>query len=192
MIQLGSIRSESASTINYVDVDNVAGGYLATSHLIQQGNQRIAHIAVANNSAGADRTAGYRRALAENGLSYDADLVAYGDFTEPTGYRAMKKLIEHKPDAVFASADFMAMGAIRAIQETGLCVPQDIAVVGFDDMPDTSIFDIPLTTIRQPIFRQGVVLIETLIDIIKTSPEPARHIVLPVELVIRASSGAVY
>ena len=66
VIQLGSIRSEDANAINYVDVDNVAGGYLATSHLIQQGKQRIAHIAVANNSAGMDRTAGYRRALAEN------------------------------------------------------------------------------------------------------------------------------
>lgn len=188
VIQLGAIHSEDAKTINYVDVDNIAGAYMATSHLIQKGKRRIAHIAVDDNSAGIDRFAGYQRALSENGLAFDNDLVAYGDFTEPTGYRAMQGLLDKKPDALFASSDWMAMGAIRAIQETGLSVPEDVAVVGFDDMPNAGNFDIPLTTIRQPIFQQGVVLIETLIDIIKTSSEPARHVVLPVELIVRASS----
>lgn len=189
-IQLGSTMSRQEKTISYVDVDNIAGGYMATAHLVQQGRRRIAEITVATNTAGIDRHIGYQNALKERNLPIDPALTAYTEFGDIGGYQAMKTLLPQSPDGVFAQSDEMAIGAIKAIQEAGLRVPEDIAVVGFDDMPTAKDFDIPLTTIRQPIYKQGMLLIETLIDLIETSPEPARCIVLPVELIVRASSGA--
>ena len=103
----------------------------------------------------------------------------------------MQALLDEGPEAVFAQSDAIALGAVRAIRDRGLSVPEDIAVVGFDDMPLAANAEPPLTTVRQPINRTGMLAVETLIDIVRTTPAPARHIILPVELVIRASSGAV-
>ncbi len=190
-VQIGRPPRSSLADVSYVDVDNEAGAYLATSHLMQLGYRRIGQLATAHNTAGADRDAGYRQALSDRGLPFDKSLIEVSDFSEAGGYGAMQALLDREPDAVFAQSDAIALGAIRAIRDRGLTVPDDIAVVGFDDMPLASSADPPLTTVRQPINRTGVLAVETLIDIVKTSPKPARHIVLPVELVIRASSGAV-
>ena len=190
-VQIGRPPQASAHAISYVDVDNEAGAYLATSHLIQLGYRRIGQLATAHNTAGADRDAGYRHALADRGLPIDESLIEVSDFSEAGGYAAMRALLERQPEAVFAQSDAIALGAIRALRDRGLRVPDDIAVVGFDDMPLAASADVPLTTVRQPIYRTGMLAVETLIDIVRTSPAPARHIVLPVELVIRASSGAV-
>ena len=190
-VQIGRPLQSSAAEISYVDVDNEAGAYLATSHLIQHGYRRIGQLATAHNTAGADRDVGFRHALADRGLPIDEALIEVSDFSEAGGYDAMRALLDRQPDAVVAQSDAIALGAIRAIRDRGLNVPQDIAVVGFDDMPLAASADPPLTTVRQPIHRTGLIAVETLIDIVKTSPAPARHIVLPVELVIRASSGAV-
>ena len=190
-VQIGRPIEKDANTVSFVDVDNVAGGYLATLHLIQQGYKRIGQIATALNTAGMDRDAGYQRALAERGFKVDKDLIVFGDFSEASGYEAMKLLLEQKPDAVFVQSDTMAMGVLKAIRDAGLCVPQDIAIVSFDDLPTSATAEPPLTSIRQPIQRTGALAVETLIDILKTSSEPPRHIVLPVELVIRSSCGAV-
>ena len=190
-VQIGRPPRANAAAISYIDVDNEAGAYLATSHLIQLGYQRIGQLATSHNTAGVDRDAGFRHALSDRGLAVEAELTALGDFSETSGYHAMLALMDKQPDAVFAHSDAMALGAIRAIRDRGFKVPGDIAVVGFDDMPLASRADPPLTTVRQPINRTGALAVETLLDIIKTAAEPARHIVLPVELVIRASSGAV-
>ena len=190
-VQIGRPCDDDGENISYVDVDNLAGGYLATSHLIRLGRKRIAHISTVKNSAGFDREAGYRRALKERGVQIDEALIEVAEFNEDSAYHAMKKLLAHAPDAVFIQSDTMSRGAIRAIQNAGLRIPEDVALVSFDDLPFAMSFDIPLTTIRQPIFRMGGVAIDTLIDLIKTSLTPARHIVLPVELVIRTSCGAV-
>jgi DNA-binding LacI/PurR family transcriptional regulator len=99
-------------------------------------------------------------------------------------------LLPHKPDAVFVASDTMAFGALRALRQAGLSVPKDIAVIGFDDLPTSATSDPPLTTIRQPILRFGTQVVETLIDILNNGLEPPRRIVMPTELVIRASCGA--
>lgn len=176
--------------VNYVDVDNVAGGREATLHLIRLGHKRIATITgPLNMIAGYDRLEGYRQALEQRGLPYDPGLVAEGDFTEEGGYAAMQKLLPLRPTAVFVASDAMAEGALRAIRQAGLRVPQDIALVGYDDTPVASRTTPPLTTIRQPIARMGAVAVETLLDLIGASKQHRHHILLPVELVIRASCG---
>ena len=190
-VQIGRPLREAATCISYVDVDNEAGAYLAASHLTQQGYRRIGQIATLHNMAGHDRDAGFRRALNDRGLPIDESLIALSSFSEASGYRAMQQLLMRQPEAIFAQSDAIALGAIRAIRDHDLRVPEDIAVVGFDDMPLAASASPPLTTVRQPIARTGKLAVETLLDIIQTTPQPARHIVLPVELVIRASSRMV-
>ena len=102
----------------------------------------------------------------------------------------MQRLLPLRPEAVFAASDMMAEGALRALREAGRRVPADIAVVGFDDMPFAPRTDPPLTTVRQPVHRMGVVVAETLIDMIE-NPDPApRRVILPTEIVIRKSCGS--
>jgi LacI family transcriptional regulator len=120
----------------------------------------------------------------------DGTLVVEGDFTEEGGRAAMQSLLPHKPDAVFVASDTMALGALRALREAGLSVPEDIALVGFDDMPYAATAAPPLTTVRQPIRRVGALASDTLLDIIDNGLEPVRRTVVPTELVVRASCGA--
>lgn len=185
---IGQDRTEGVS---FVDADNETGAYTATSHLIRLGRQRIATITgPLNNLAGVNRLSGYRNALRDRGRRSDERLVVRGDFTEAGGYTAMQQLLAHKPDAVFVASDTMAAGALRALQAAGLRVPQDIAMVGFDDLPHSGTFNPPLTTIRQPIKRAGMIAFEALLDIVEHGLEPPRRIILPTELVIRQSCGA--
>jgi LacI family transcriptional regulator len=177
--------------VSFIDVDNVAGGYEATMHLISQGFKRIATISGPQNLiAGYDRFQGYKRALKENYLPYDAELVANGDFSESSGYQACLKLIPQKPDAIFAANDTMAMGAFQALREAGLRVPEDTALVGFDDIPSAKSASVPLTTIRQPIQKLGAAAVNALIEIIDDPELGAKSKILPTELVIRKSSGS--
>jgi len=176
---------------SYIDVDNVTGAYNATSHLIRQGRQRIATITGAPGSTvSIDRLEGYRKALSERGKDVDESLIAAGDFTEASGYYAMQKLLDARPDAVFAASDIMAIGAMRAAREAGLKIPDDIAFVGYDDLPIATMVDIPLTTIRQPIQRFGVMAVEVLMDLVENGLTPPRRMILDTELVVRASCGA--
>jgi len=176
--------------INYIDVDNINAASKATMHLINLGYTRIATITGNKGSAVTDdRVEGYKRALQNNGIAIDEKLIVEGDFTEPSGYAAMKQLLDVKPDAVFAGSDVMAAGAIRAAQEVGIRVPEDMGVIGFDDVPLSSITAVQLTTIRQPILRLGIKAVELLIDIIENGITPARRIILDTELVIRDSCG---
>ena len=184
-------RPGEAAEVNYVDADNVKGGYLAAAHLADLGYRRIAAIASDQNTAGDDRIAGYRSALRERGIAIDADLLAYGDYTLESGYAAMKALLQRAPEAVFVSSDTMALGALRALREAGLRVPQDIAVVSHDDLPPAVQADPPLTTVRQPIARTGKLAVEKLAQLITSDKsESAQHIVNPVKLIVRASCGA--
>lgn len=183
-------RPHDASQTSYVDVDNVAGSYLATSHLIRLGYQRIATITgPLDSTAGIDRRAGYVKALRERGREIDDSLIAEGDFSRDSGYSAMRRLLPHRPDAVFAASDTMAFGALAALHDAGLKPPDDVALIGFDDLPPTMRSNPPLTTIRQPVRRNGMLAVEILLDLLKTGPQPPRHIILPTELVIRATCG---
>ncbi len=170
----------------FVDVDNVEGGRLATAHLIGRGRRRVATIAGPRDMpAGMDRLVGYRQAMADAGL--DEAAVAEGDFSEASGYEAMRRILaEGDVDGVFVASDLMARGAYRAIAEAGLTVPGDIAVVGFDDSDIAVALDPPLTTVRQPAPRQGELIAQKLVDLL-AGRAPERVTIVPTELVRRAS-----
>lgn len=185
-------RPPDASQTSYVDVDNVAGAYLATSHLIRLSYERIAAITgPLDSTTGIDRRAGYIKALRERGREVDEHLIVEGDFSRDSGYTAMRQLLPHRPDAIFAASDSMAFGAIDALNEIGLRTPHDVAVIGFDDLPPAMRFDPPLSTVRQPVRRNGMLAVEVLLEVLQTGPHPPRHIILPTELVIRATCGAI-
>jgi LacI family transcriptional regulator len=185
-------RPLNASGASYVDVDNVAGAYEATTHLLQLGRKRIATITGALNTAvGMDRLEGYRAALLDRSMEFRQRLVEEGDFTEQSGYYATKRLLAYEPDAIFVATDTMATGVLRALREEGIVVPDEIALVGYDDLPPARNSVPSLTTIRQPIRRFGVKVVETLADIIKNGMNPPRRIVFSPELVIRESCGMV-
>lgn len=177
--------------VSYVDVDNVVGARMAVEHLLRLGHERIATITgPPNMCAGQDRLEGYRQALAARGIPVDERLIAEGDFTEQGGRTAMQRLLPHRPTAVFAASDMMAVGALKTIREAGLSVPEDIALVGFDDVPLASMVDPPLTTVRQPIEQLGSMAVELLISLLENPGGDSVHrVVLPTELVIRASCG---
>jgi LacI family transcriptional regulator len=177
--------------VNSVDIDNIQAAKQATLHLINYGRKRLATInGPQNQMAGHGRAYGFRLALQEKEQVFDAALSADGDFTEASGYFAMQQLLPAHPDAVFAANDMMAAGALRAIREAGLKVPEDIALVGFDDIPMAAQLDPSLTTIRQPIKRLGRLAVETLIEAIHHPETLPRRIILQPELIIRASCGA--
>lgn len=184
-------RPFRADNVSYVDIDNVNAAYQAVSHLVRLGRRRVGTIAGPSASTvGIDRLAGYRKALQERGLPSDENLIVEGDFTEASGFYAMQKMMSARPDAIFAASDVMALGAMRAAREAGLRIPDDIAFVGFDDLPLASLADVQLTTMRQPVVQFGSRAVELLIDLIENGIEPPRRVILDTELVIRESCGA--
>jgi LacI family transcriptional regulator len=181
-------RHPNNEKINYIDVDNRSGAYQAVMYLLLTGRRRVATITGPSNAvSGIDRYQGYLDALHDRGIAPNNDLVAEGLFSDASGYLAMKRLLPFRPDAVFVASDAMAFAAMRAIQEAGLSIPDDIAVVGFDDIPSAATSNPPLTTIRQPIVRTGNLAAELLIDMIEYPETQTRHVVLSTELVIRTS-----
>ncbi|MEJ2707828.1 MAG: LacI family DNA-binding transcriptional regulator [Anaerolineales bacterium] len=184
-------RPFETNQVSYIDIDNVTAAYNAVSHLVRLGYRRIATIkGMEKSTVTIDRLEGYRKALRERGLETDASLIASGDFTETSGYYAMQQLLPAKPEAVFVASDQMAVGAIRAIREAGLRIPDDVALVGFDDLPIAKTADPPLTTVRQPIAQLGIQAVEILIDLIENGITPHRRVIMDTELVIRESCGA--
>ncbi|GGV73549.1 MULTISPECIES: LacI family DNA-binding transcriptional regulator [Streptomyces] len=184
-------------TLPSVDADNYGGARSAVQHLLDRGRRRIAHITGHLDVYGAQRRVdGYRDALREAGCEVDELLVEPGDFTEEGGRRAMGRLLERVPDldAVFAGSDVTAAGARQVLRETGHRIPEDVALVGYDDSAIARHMDPPLTSVRQPIEEMGRAMIDLLLTEIAdhrsapaASPQPHRA-VLPTELVVRASS----
>lgn len=184
-------RPLHSADLSFIDVDNTNGAYNAVSHLIRLGYQRIGTITgLVGSAATTDRLEGYKKALIERSRNLDQSLIAEGDFTEVGGYFAMQQLLPAKPDAVFAASDLMAVGAMRATREVGLKIPENIAFVGFDDVPIATYADPQLTTVRQPITSFGINAVEILIDLIENGIEPPRRIIMDTELIIRDSCGA--
>ena len=174
-----------------VDVDNVAAARYAVEHLIGLGHRAIGLITNAPlaYTAAAARLAGYRDALAGAGIEPDPGWVAEAAFDAASGRRAMSTLLARDElTAVFVASDVVAFGAIAAIREAGLRVPDDVSVVGFDDIPLAAFFDPPLTTIRLPAYELGRAAGAALLDRIHGREVNART-VLPTELVIRSSTG---
>jgi len=177
----------------WVDIDNQAGGYQATSHLIGLGHRRIGFISNAPLSyAGAyERFAGYRAALGEHDIPLNHDLVQTAAFVPQSGRTAMEALLSlpDGPTAVFAASDVVAIGAMGAIQTAGLRVPEDVAIVGFDDIFLAAHICPPLTTVRVPAYVLGWTAADVLITLIE-GEEDAASVTLETELVIRESCGA--
>ncbi len=183
----------------YVDNDNVGGSAMAARHLVDTGRTRIATIAGPSDmSAGVDRLTGFRDGL---GPRFDPELVEHADFTINGGAQATSRLLQRVPDvdAVFAASDLMALGAITTLRRSGRRVPEDVSVVGFDDINLAVAFDPPLTTVRQHTQLQGRMMVRLLLSLLgrafpaSTEEElpaigPEGHLVLPVELVVRGSS----
>ena len=169
--------------------DNIAGGTLATQHLLRIGRQRIAFLGGPYDEVEVQhRFKGYENALLAAGRSVDPRLLAYGDYTYASGGAVMQRLLEQSPDvdAVFVNSDLMAIGAISTIQNSGKRVPEDIAVVGYDDLSIAIYNNLPLTTIRQNIPLAGKLLAQNLIQYIETAV--VTNVTTPVELVIRKSA----
>jgi LacI family transcriptional regulator len=184
-------RPFRTDNVSYVDIDNVNAAYNAVTHLVRLGYQRIGTITgPLTSTVGIDRKEGYRKALLGRGRAIDNSLIIEGDFTEAGGHYAMQKMLPAKPDAVFAASDIMTIGAMRAVRDAGLRIPEDIALVGFDDLPIATMSGIQLTTIRQPVVSFGAKAVEILIDLIENGSHPPRHIIMDTELVIRDSCGA--
>ena len=180
---------------NCIWVENVYGGYIATKHLIEQGHTRIAHIAGdLEYQVSFDRLEGYKKALSEANITVQPELITTGNYTCEDGYEAMKSLLEYQPrcTGVFIANDAMAYGALQAINEAGLSVPNDIAVVGYDDIDFSALTHPPLTTIRQPLFTLGEKSMSILVSILKNKQkkDEGSKICLMPELVIRKSSGS--
>jgi DNA-binding LacI/PurR family transcriptional regulator len=180
--------------MSFVDVDNVDGAERATRHLIELGHRRIGIITNASliYTASADRLAGYRQALANAGIAFDETLVREGDFSPHGGELQMQALLalDQRPTAVFVASDTVALGALQAIRAHGLHVPNEIAIVGFDDIYLSEFIDPPLTTIRLPAFALGWNAAEMLIQhIAEGVPANPTRILLQTELVVRRSSG---
>ncbi len=183
-------RLPNLDEISYVDVDNKQGALDAVTHLLRLGNRRVACIgSPLNTGVGLDRMAGYLAALERRGILVEAELIVEGDFSEMSGYAAMQRLLSHAPDAVFAFSDSMALGALRALREANMRVPEEVAVVGFDDFPPAAQSVPPLTTVRQPTERTGRMAVELLTDIIERPSESCQRVILPTELVVRQSCG---
>lgn len=172
----------------YIDVDNVSSGRLATEHLIASGRRRIGTIAgPLTMSASLDRLEGFREALQAAGL--EPGPVEEGDFTVDSGAAAVRRMIDSgKPfDALFVASDLMARGAITMLAQAGLTVPDDVAVIGFDDSPVALGSTPQLTTMRQPSFAQGEAMADVLLTLL-AGGQPEHATILDTELVVRESA----
>ncbi|PWU50297.1 LacI family transcriptional regulator [Micromonospora globispora] len=180
-------RPLGSAEVPYVDVDNVGGVTRAVRHLIGSGRHRIATIAGPQDMvAGIERLTGYREAMAAAGLPVRE---SFGDFTRESGAAAMRHLLAEHPDldAVFAASDLMAHAALRTLREAGRRVPEDVAVVGFDDIETAAYTEPPLTTIRQPIVELGRAMTRQLLRM-AAGEDIEQALVLPTELIVRESA----
>ncbi len=187
-VRWGSVSAGARETV--VGCDNVAGGMTITRHLIERGRKRIAFLGTATSGFPEflDRHAGYTRALEAAGLPRDLTLQVDALSTEEDGYAAATRLMSRGADfdAIVAASDLIALGAVRALQETGRRVPQDVAVTGFDDILAAGLANPPLTTMTQQPGEAGAALVDTLITLVRGEPAVSRE--LPARLVVRRST----
>ncbi len=179
-----------ASGLHYVDADNRGGARAATTWLVQRGCRSIGTVTGPQDmAAGRDRLAGYREAIRAVGEKPNPKAIAEGDFSVAGGFEGMRRLLKLVPDldGVFVGNDLMSVGAMQAVESVGRRVPEDIAVVGFDDIPIASMTQPPLTTIRQPIEAMGRQMAAMLLDLLRGRSVP-QSLVLPTELVRRGSA----
>jgi LacI family transcriptional regulator len=174
-----------------VRVDNMGGAAQAVQHLLDLGHERIGFISGPKMSTSSiDRLKGYKNALAQNGRHFEAVLVRQGNLTPESGFHAAKEVLglRERPTAILASNDLMAFGAIHAGRDLGLRVPQDLSVVGFDNIPLSSYFNPPLTTVEIPMYSVGTASMQMLADLL-SGREFSRIRLFTTRLLVRESSA---
>jgi DNA-binding LacI/PurR family transcriptional regulator len=184
------ISTPQGEPVSSVHCDDRRGGYEATRYLIDLGHTAIATIlGPENEEASTDRLTGFRQALAEAGLGCEPNCVVRGDWTATSGYKATCQLLAaNQPfSALFAQNDQMAIGALRALRESGRRIPDDVSVIGFDDIPLAAFTDPPLTTLRQPMEETGKRAVQLLVETIQNPERTPEQLVLPARLLERAS-----
>lgn len=185
-------RRTPAAAFDYVGMDNIGGGQAAVRHLAGLGHRRIAFIEGPRLSSSArERLAGYRMAVRELGLDADPALVCPGDYTLSSGFHAARRILaaERRPTAIIAANDLMACAVMDIAVQMGLTPPEDLSVIGFDDVFIASFPQIALTTVRQPAAEIGRAAGRRLLDRLAVDATAPCDIVLPAELVVRASTG---
>ena len=188
-VRWGSVSDDNIGAT--VGSDNVGAGRLAGDHLFSMGRRRIAFLGHADEHYPefADRYRGLCAAAEERGIMLDPQLQVDALTAEDAGYAAARTLIARDTpfDAIFAASDLIAIGAMRALGEAGLSIPQDVAIVGFDDIPAANLTSPPLTTIMQDMKGAGALLVDTILAQVEDRPPPP--MVLPTRLVVRRTSG---
>jgi DNA-binding LacI/PurR family transcriptional regulator len=182
------------TNLSSVDVDNRSAARGAVEHLLSLGHKKVACITNAPTlyTAADERLNGYREALENKGLTYDEDLVRYGDFSIESGYERMSDLVASgvQFSAAFVASDDVALGAKAALREAGLRIPNDVALVGFDDLPMAYYTEPPLTTVHLPAIELAQQASELLLKLLKGHQVTKRKIILDTHLVVRKSCGA--
>lgn len=176
---------------SFVVMDDERGGFLATKHLIEQGYKKVGFIGAKDQAFYLnERFKGYKQAFQKFGLQLDQRYIYSSDFKRQTGYRIACKILADGdyPRAIFTENDLLALGAIQGIREAGLSIPDDIAVVGFDDIPFASFPEVQLTTIRQPKDEMGKIAVSILLDQMSGHNTQPRKVILEPQLVVRKSS----
>jgi LacI family transcriptional regulator len=184
-------RDMGSLELDTVTTDNYNGGLLATQHLLSLGHRRIACITGPSNiTPSAERVTGYRAALELAGIPVQESLLVRGDFHPPSGYAGARQLLQcdPRPTAIFACNDMMAIGAIRAASQLGLRIPQDVSIIGFDEIELASFTTPPLTSVSQPKQEIGGLAVSLVLERMQDPSLPSRRSVLPTRLVIREST----
>lgn len=181
--------------LDSVVVSNLQGAFLATRHLIDLGHTRIGFIGGPDRLGNArERKDGFLQTLKMAGIQTSEPFIQEGDFHQESGYKAMMRLLclDHKPTAVLVANNLMTLGALQAIYEQGLSIPEDISIVGFDDMSWATSLRTPLTAVVQPTFNLGASAAELVLERIRNPNRPVCQVVLETQLNIRASTSGIY
>ena len=180
--------------VSCVGVDNYLGGYMATKHLIDNGHRRIAMIAGAFSFSDKShhRWGGYRKCLRENGIGYDSRYIIQTNYSLESGREGAQRILEltPSPTAVFCSNDYLAIGVMEGARKMGLHLPDDLSIVGFDNIPLASFVTPGLDTISQPAYQMGTLGVEELLERIENGSKPPVHRLLDLELIVRGSVSA--
>jgi len=182
--------TDKEQTFPSVTVDNIGAAYDAVNYLIKKGNKRIAYIGSKKDKVNAAslRYEGYKKALKENGIELDENIVSLSGLKAHSGYEGMESILKNeKPDAVFCASDELAIGAVNALRDAGIGVPNDIDIVGFDNISAANLFYPKLTTVNQPMYDMGSVGMRMLIKLINKTEVDEEHFILPHALIERDS-----